>query len=58
MPEQPNRRPVARGECPSCGLSYALKADGTMRRHHGMTLAGFSTGEPCPGVGKPPSTAP
>ncbi|MFC8332797.1 hypothetical protein [Streptomyces olivaceus] len=42
-----------RGECPACGLIFQLTKDGVLRRHHGMTPAGFSTGERCPGVGEP-----
>lgn len=41
--------------CPECGLLYRVKADLTMHRHHGMDPAGFSTGEPCPGVGLTPA---
>lgn len=44
----------ARGECPVCGLDYQLTQEGLLRRHNGMTLAGFSTGERCPGVGERP----
>ncbi|MGW7786009.1 hypothetical protein [Streptomyces tricolor] len=43
--------------CGECNLPYRVKADGTMHRHTGVTAAGFSTGEPCPGVGKPPASA-
>ncbi|GAA3852078.1 hypothetical protein GCM10023084_02840 [Streptomyces lacrimifluminis] len=40
--------------CPECNFPYRVKADGTMHRHTGCSPSGFSTGRPCPGVGKPP----
>lgn len=43
--------------CGSCGFPYVVRADGMMRFHHGVDAAGFSTGERCPGVGKPPRTS-
>jgi hypothetical protein len=43
--------------CAECGFPYRVKADGTMHRHTGVSSSGFSTGEPCPGVGKPPRPA-
>lgn len=43
--------------CSYCNLPYRIKADGTVGHHFGMDRAGFSTGERCPGVGKPPRTA-
>jgi hypothetical protein len=42
--------------CGECGFPYRVKSDGTMHRHTGVSPSGFSTGEPCPGVGKPPRT--
>lgn len=42
--------------CAECGFPYRVKADGTMHRHTGVSPSGFSTGEPCPGVGKPPAS--
>lgn len=42
--------------CSTCGISYRVKADGTVGRHHGMDRAGFSTGQPCAGIGDSPST--
>jgi hypothetical protein len=48
----------ARMPCAECGLPYAIKANGTVYRHVGMDAAGFSTGEQCPGAGKPPAAAP
>ncbi|CAL9349375.1 hypothetical protein SUDANB1_00429 [Streptomyces sp. enrichment culture] len=44
--------------CGECGFPYRVKADGTMHRHTGVTPSGFSTGRPCPGVGKPPRPTP
>lgn len=41
--------------CGACNFPYRVKGDGTMHRHTGVSPAGFSTGEPCPGVGKPPT---
>lgn len=46
-----------RGNCAVCNLNYSIKGDGTIRRHFGMTPAGFSTGNPCPGADKPPANA-
>ncbi|MFE9398623.1 hypothetical protein [Streptomyces flavidovirens] len=43
-----------RANCPTCGLDFRLTKSGTMFRHVGMTPAGFSTGETCPGAGKAP----
>jgi len=43
------------GTCSVCGLAYRLRPRGGLWRHYGITAAGFSTGEPCPGVGKPPA---
>lgn len=40
--------------CGSCGFPYTVRTDGTMHFHHGVTPAGFSSGERCPGVGEPP----
>jgi hypothetical protein len=40
--------------CAECGFPYRVKSDGTMHRHTGVSPSGFSTGKPCPGVGKPP----
>jgi len=48
---------TTRKPCSVCGLPYALKANGTVFRHHGMDPAGFSTGEQCPGAGQPPGPA-
>ncbi|MEU8362356.1 hypothetical protein AB0C27_40690 [Nonomuraea sp. NPDC048882] len=46
---------LRRGICPSCRRSYArVRSTGAMRRHNGIDSSGFSTGKPCPGVGKPP----
>ncbi|MFD6553754.1 hypothetical protein [Streptomyces sp. NPDC058398] len=42
--------------CGECGFPYRVKSDGTMHRHTGVSPSGFSTGKPCPGVGKPPRT--
>jgi hypothetical protein len=44
-----------RQRCSACNLSYLVKKDGTMHPHNGVDQAGFSTGEPCPGVNHPPS---
>lgn len=41
--------------CPVCNFPYRVKANGTMHRHTGVSPSGFSTGKPCPGVGKPPA---
>ncbi|MGW7053088.1 hypothetical protein [Streptomyces sp. NPDC054887] len=43
-----------RADCPTCGLDFCLTKSGTMFRHVGMTPAGFSTGETCPGTGQAP----
>lgn len=43
--------------CGECGFPCRVKANGTMHRHTGVSPSGFSTGEPCPGVGKPPAAA-
>ncbi|MEU9310909.1 HNH endonuclease signature motif containing protein [Streptomyces sp. NPDC048256] len=51
------KRTGKRETCSVCGLPYAVKTDGTVYRHYGMTLSGFSTGELCPGAGQLP-TAP
>lgn len=40
--------------CGECGFPYRVKADGTVHRHTGVSPSGFSTGEPCRGVGRPP----
>lgn len=40
--------------CGTCNFPYRVKGDGTMHRHTGVSPSGFSTGQPCPGVGKPP----
>lgn len=40
--------------CGYCNLSFRIKGDGTVGHHFGMDSAGFSSGERCPGVGKPP----
>lgn len=53
---QGRARVGTRGNCAVCNLNYSIKGDGTIRRHFGMTLSGFSTGEPCPGADKPPAT--
>ncbi|WP_037616355.1 hypothetical protein [Streptomyces aureus] len=39
--------------CGACDRPYTVKGDGTIRRHFGLTAAGFSTGNPCPGADKP-----
>lgn len=54
--EEIKARAVAgsRRPCPVCHINYVVTGNGTMRHHHGITLAGFSTGERCPGVGQPP----
>jgi len=44
--------------CGYCNFPYRIKADGTVHHHNGVDSAGFSSGEPCPGVGKPPRPAP
>lgn len=43
--------------CSYCNFPYRIKADGTVHHHNGVDPAGFSSGEPCPGVGKPPRTS-
>ena len=43
--------------CSRCGFSYQVKSNGTLRRHVGVDPAGFSSGETCPGAGKPPRSA-
>jgi len=45
--------------CSVCGLPFAIKADGTVYRHTGLTAEAVSTGELelCPGAGQP-SAAP
>ncbi|MGA5496678.1 hypothetical protein ACPCSP_20185 [Streptomyces cinereoruber] len=49
------RRPLReRGECPACHIPYALTKSGRVGWHHGITEAGFSTGETCDGVGRHP----
>ncbi|MFC7791317.1 hypothetical protein [Streptomyces cinereoruber] len=48
------RRPRERGECAWCHIPYALTKSGRLTWHHGITEAGFSTGETCDGVGRPP----
>ncbi|MGC4918681.1 hypothetical protein [Streptomyces albogriseolus] len=50
-------RAGTRGHCAVCNRGYSIKGDGTIRRHFGITLAGFSTGNPCPGADKPPRPA-
>ncbi|MGX1254126.1 hypothetical protein RKD48_006637 [Streptomyces ambofaciens] len=40
--------------CSYCNLPFRVKADGTVGHHLGMDRSGFSSGERCPGVGKPP----
>ncbi|MEV8353163.1 hypothetical protein ACFVTT_23405 [Streptomyces niveus] len=40
--------------CSECGIPHRIKANGTLHHHNGMDRAGFSTGQPCLGVGKPP----
>jgi hypothetical protein len=54
-------RPRRRAACSVCRVNYAINQDGMVGRHYGMDTAGFSTGEPCPGVGEPghdPTPAP
>lgn len=55
---RPAPAPKPRGECPVCSLEYQLTQKGRLGRHNGITPAGFSTGERCPGVGEPPYVAP
>lgn len=43
--------------CSYCGIPYRIKTDGTVHHHNGVAPNGFSSGEPCPGVGKPPRRA-
>jgi hypothetical protein len=43
-----------RQPCSVCEFPHTVRADGTIRRHNGVTLAGFSTGTRCDGVGRPP----
>lgn len=42
--------------CEYCGISYRIKANGTVHHHNGIAPNGYSSNEPCPGVGKPPRT--
>jgi hypothetical protein len=46
-----------RRPCSVCGFRYLVRTGGVVGRHHGVDAAGFSTGERCPGVGKPPRTS-
>lgn len=55
-PDSP--RETRRGDCSVCGQDYALTLDGLIRRHNGMTRAGFSTGERCDGTRRPPAPRP
>ena len=45
-----------RRPCSVCGFGYLVRQDGTVGRHVGTDEAGFSTGERCEGVGRPPRT--
>lgn len=47
-----------RQPCSKCGFSYRVKQNGRVGHHHGVDAAGFSTGRPCPGVGRPPVAFP
>ncbi|NUS80746.1 MAG: hypothetical protein HOV70_31690 [Streptomyces sp.] len=40
--------------CAECGIPYRIKTDGTLHHHNGVAPNGYSSGDPCPGVGKPP----
>lgn len=40
--------------CAECGIPYRIKANGTVHHHNGIAPNGYSSGDPCPGVGKPP----
>ncbi|MGR3875736.1 hypothetical protein ACUXZZ_45205 (plasmid) [Streptomyces graminifolii] len=40
--------------CSVCGFPYTVRANGTIRRHNGVSPAGFSSGTDCDGVGEPP----
>lgn len=40
--------------CAECGIPSLIKADGHVRHHNGIAANGYSSGEPCPGVNKPP----
>ncbi|MER7487990.1 hypothetical protein ABTY20_19190 [Streptomyces sp. NPDC126497] len=44
----------ARRPCSVCGFPYLVRKGGVLGRHVGTDAAGFSTGERCPGVGRPP----
>lgn len=43
-----------RRPCSVCGFPYLVRKDGAVGRHAGTDEAGFSTGERCAGVGRPP----
>ncbi|KPI33355.1 hypothetical protein OV450_1443 [Actinobacteria bacterium OV450] len=58
IPKPRAGRPMKRGECPVCTQHYSLSRSGRLNRHFGMTLSGFSTGQPCPGIGELPYVAP
>lgn len=48
--------PRPRGICADCGLEFALRRDGTLRRHEAQLLDAYQhvyMGA-CPGTGKPP----
>ncbi|MFD5788644.1 hypothetical protein ACFWH1_18725 [Streptomyces sp. NPDC127037] len=57
QPSPPQSATQPRGECPACGLVYAMSRRGVLGFHHGMTPSGFSTGSRCDGVGLPPYQA-
>jgi hypothetical protein len=42
--------------CSYCNIPYRIKANGTVHHHNGIAPNGFSSGEACPGAGKPPRT--
>lgn len=41
--------------CSVCRNPYRVKADGTVWSHNGIGRGGYSSGEPCPGAGEPPT---
>jgi len=43
--------------CSVCHIPYTVRADGMIRRHNGISAAGFSSGTDCDGVGEPPRKA-